>query len=438
MNEKEQGQYNKLIMIKNNDSLEILKIAFEKHVPAPDKRMTITPLEFMVQLIFCYMGDSKTFSLESIRREMMSNLMKKISKTAFWERLEGNRLKKSLEIILAELMREFSGRLLMGKDILKQLKVDAIWTVDSSTIRLGRKAKRNFPGTGTGSKAAIKWHACFDILNGSMVWFKLSPGTTNDSQCFPKLAELKNKLIIFDLGYYSYALLLAIDKHEGFFLSRLKSNASVTVKEIISGLPKKVIGKSLLSINYIEKKENPIMEAIIEKEVSHEKILQCRAVGFWNPSKEMYHWYLTNLIVAAHFIYPLYRLRWQIELVFKACKNSLNANKITSTNRRIIRNILHASIISYLATHTLLSNGIIYLNEQQQQAISFQRVCKIAVTLAQDFKLFLLNSSKIYLHRLLEKIKLLSGEMFDPNYRNRQTSRMRIHDLIDIQPKCVK
>jgi hypothetical protein len=52
-------------MIKNNDSLEILKLAFEKHVPAPDKRMTITPLEFMVQLIFCYMGDSKTFSLES-------------------------------------------------------------------------------------------------------------------------------------------------------------------------------------------------------------------------------------------------------------------------------------------------------------------------------------------------------------------------------------
>lgn len=333
-------------MIKNNDSLEILKRAFENHVPAPDKRMTITPLEFMVQLIFCYMGDSKTFSLESIRREMMGNLMKKISKTAFWERLEGNRLKKSLEMILAELMTEFSGRLLMGKDILNQLKVDAIWTVDSSTIRLGKKAKANFPGTGTGSKAAIKWHACFDILNGAMVWFQLSPGTTNDSQCFPKLAELKNKLIIFDLGYYRYALLLAIDNADGFFLSRLKSNASVTVKEIILGLPEKVIGKSLLSLNYTERKENPIMEAIIEKEVSHEKILQCRAIGFWNPSKKMYHWYLTNLTVSAHFIYPLYRLRWQIELVFKACKNSLNANQITSTNRRIIRNLLHASIIS--------------------------------------------------------------------------------------------
>ena len=419
-------------MIKNNNSLDVLKQAFEKHTPLPDKRMTITPLEFMVQLIFCYMGDSKTFSLEGIRREMMGNLTKKISKSAFWERLEGNRLKKSLETILAELMTAFSSSVLMGKDLLILLKVDAIWAVDSSTIRLGKKAKGSFPGTGTGSKAAIKWHACFDLLNGTMVWFQLSPGTTNDSRCFPNLAHLKNKLVIFDLGYYCYALLLAIDNAGGFFLSRLKANASVTIKEVISGLPKKAVGKSLLSINCTRGKEDPIIEAIIKKEVSKEKIVQCRAIGFWNPSTKMYHWYLTNLVVSAHLIYPLYRLRWQIELIFKACKNSLNANQITSTNRHIIRNLLHASIISYLATHTLLSNSMVYLNEQQQQAISFQRVCKIAVTLAQDFKLFLLNSSKKHLHRLLKKIKLFSDEIFDPNYRNRKTSRGRIYEMLNI------
>jgi IS4 transposase len=378
------------------------------------------------------MGDSKTFSLESIRREMMSNLTKKISKSAFWERLEGNRLKKSLEAILVELMTAFSSHLLMGKDLLVLLKVDAIWTVDSSIIRLGKEAKKNFPGTGTGSKAAIKWHACFDILNGVMVWFQLSPGTTNDSQCFPNLTQLKNKLVIFDLGYYSYSLLLAIDNAGGFFLSRLKANASVTIKAVISGLPKKAVGESLLSINFTRGQEDPIIEAIIKKEISKEKTVQCRAIGFWNPSKKMYHWYLTNLVVSAHLIYPLYRLRWQIELIFKACKNSLNANQITSTNRRIIRNLLHASIISYLSTHTLLSNSIIYLNEQQQQAISFQRVCKIAVTLAQDFKLFLLNSSKKYLHSLLEKIKLFSDEIFDPNYRSRKTSRGRIYEMLNI------
>lgn len=114
-------------MIKNNNSLEVLKQAFEKHAPPPDKRTNISPLEFMVQLVFCYMGDSKTFSLESIRREMMGNLMKKISKSAFWERLEGNRLKKSLELILEELMTAFSSNLLMGNDILKSLKVDVIF-----------------------------------------------------------------------------------------------------------------------------------------------------------------------------------------------------------------------------------------------------------------------------------------------------------------------
>ncbi len=56
------------------------------------------------------------------------------------------------------------------------------------------------------------------------------------------------------------------------------------------------------------------------------------SVGFWNPSEKCYHWYITNLKVAAHLIYPLYRLRWQIELIFKACKQSLNVNRLTSNN----------------------------------------------------------------------------------------------------------
>ncbi len=69
---------------------------------------------------------------------------------------------------------------------------------------------------------------------------------------------------------------------------------------------------------------------MLAEKVHNGETLACRVIGFWNPSEKCYHWYMTNLKVYAYVIYPLYRIRWQIELIFKACKNSLNANQITS------------------------------------------------------------------------------------------------------------
>jgi hypothetical protein len=60
--------------MENNNSLDILKESFKKILPPKDKRMTISPLEFIINLIFCYLGDSKTSSLESIRKSMQKNL----------------------------------------------------------------------------------------------------------------------------------------------------------------------------------------------------------------------------------------------------------------------------------------------------------------------------------------------------------------------------
>lgn len=127
-------------------------------------------------------------------------------------------------------------------------------------------------------------------------------------------------------------------------------------------------------------------------------------------------------MVAASLIYPLYRVRWQIELIFKACKNSLNANQITSENKNIIESLLLASIASYLSTYTLLDNALPHLNEDQKHAISFQRICKVAVNISQNFISFLLVSSKKCLNKLLRKIQLFSDEIIDPNYKKRKTS----------------
>ena len=409
-----------------SNMLEVLKQCFEKIVPSQDARTTINPLEFIVCLVFCYLGDSKTFALEAIRRFMKAALDKEISRSAFWERLAGDRLKNHLRRVVAELMVTLTSPITRGGQLLKQLGVTDIWLHDSSSITLWASAKEHFPGTRTA--AGIKWHASFDLLRGMLTWFQLTPTATHDRNCFPPVELLKGKLIIFDLGYWDYGLLYAIEKAGGFFLSRLKSNAVIYIAEVVQGLPKQVIGQALLSLNLSHKKGN-IIEVITTK-VYEGQLLRYRVIGFWNPVEKGYHWYITNLVAAAYLIYPLYRLRWQIELIFKACKNSLNANQITSSDENIIESLLLASIAAHLSSCTLFNIGIEQLEEKKQWAISFQRVAKVAVVLARDFILFLLNSSRDHFDNLLHKIKLFANEMYDPNYKKRETSLMRINRLL--------
>ncbi len=101
-----------------------------------------------------------------------------------------------------------------------------------------------------------------------------------------------------------------------------------------------------------------------------------------------------------------------------------------SEDDEVIENLLLASIVAHLSTHTILRISAEQLNENQLFAISFQRAAKIAVVLAQDFIAFLLQSSQDNFNRLVNKIQLFASEIFDPNYKKRETSLNRIHRLL--------
>jgi len=374
-------------------------------------------------------SDTKKSCLESIRRGMKAHFETDISRSAFWERLTTKRLKLWLQQLLEVLItQKFS--ILGGCEWQQQLGVTKIWVIDSCSFSLWDGAKADYPGTRT--TAGIKWHACFDLMqSGSLVWSKLTPTTTNDSQCFPDIHQLKGGLAIFDLGYWDFSLLLQIKDAGGFFLSRLKSNAVITITEVIQGMStKKYIGQSLLSVKH-RRKKGDIIEVMIEKRCNNDQVLTCRAIGFWNPTEKAYHWYLTNLPVAAHLIYPLYRFRWQIELIFKSCKQSLNANRLTSNHSNIIESLLLATIISKLASQTILHIATSHLSQAEQLAVSYQRIAKVAVQLYRHFIQFLLNQSDQFLLKLMDQIKLFSNEIFDPNYRHRKTTLAQIHSLLD-------
>jgi hypothetical protein len=294
--------------VRKDSILRALKQSFQGAVPESDGRVNLSHLDFITGLIFCFLGDTKSFGLEAIRRFLIATFERPISKGAFWERLSRNRLKGILYDLMGRLMSQLSSGARIREKLMHELGVSALYLVDSSSITLWDGACESYPGTRT--HAAIKWHACFDLLSGHMTWFGITAASVNDRKCFPDIQSLAGKLILFDRGYWDYGLLMMIEAAKGFFLSRIKSNAAIGITKVIHGLSTAAVGSKLSALTF-KRKRKEIIELL--GEVVHKGQAKVyRVIGFWNPVEKQYHWYLTNLSVAAYLLYPLYRLRWQV------------------------------------------------------------------------------------------------------------------------------
>ena len=210
-----------------------------------------------------------------------------------------------------------------------------------------------------------------------------------------------------------------------YYLSRLKSNTVIRIHQVLQGISPRHEGLLLSDLKF-KKKRGSIVEFMGRREKSD---LLYRVIGFWNPIAKTYHWYVTNLTVDAKWIYILYRLRWQIELIFKACKQSFNLDQIQSNNFNIIESLVLVTIVANLFSSALLQSGQKILCDEKKWAVSFQRASQIMVDLSRDFIYFLTSHVENAFSLLMKKITVFANELFDPNYRRRPTTLQKAHQL---------
>lgn len=410
--------------------LNSIKNCFEK-IPDSDTRANIGPRNFITYLIFGFFrdrGESRT--LESLRRTAQSHSGEQIGRGTFWERLQTKRLKTLLELLISVLVKKISLRLSLTSQLLTFLNVTSILLIDSSSSGLPKDAKKAFPAPRNNvAPAAIKLHLCFDILKGAVHWFQFTPATTHDRKCFPPLTSLIGKLIIFDLGYNDYSLFKQINNIGGFFLSRVKTNADITIRKVISGVSKKLEGRKLLDIKSTGKKSK-IIELVGEFSKNKKPFFSTRVIGFWNPIAQQYHWYVTNLSAHADIIYPLYRLRWQIELIFKTLKSSLRLADLPSANTNIIQNLCYAALIASIIAHPLANTLTLEDLKIRNMAPSLQRAGMLLCRVSAEFINFLTADG--FLQTLVNKLSIFKNELFDPNRNKRPSSLAVIAAMIKL------
>jgi hypothetical protein len=416
--------------MKLRNILQAIKQRFHE-IPEEDARARTGPMEFISALITSLAKDGRIRSLANLRRSVAAFTGQTMDRGAFWERLATKRLCKLLTFLATQLIEELGGHCGITRPLLMSLQVKAVYLLDSTSSTLPKRAKNLFPAPRKNVvPAAVKFHCLFDLLGGAVKWFDVTAATTHDRKGFPPMGLLQGSLIIFDLGYWDYCLLAALKDQGTFFLSRVKSNAVITVVKVVRGLPKEQFEGRTLFDRRMPKKKWRIIEVVGEFHHYGKTVLQARVIGFWNPVEKRYHWYVTNLAIAAQLIYPLYRIRWQLELVFKAAKSSLALADQPSANENIIRSLILLSLISQLIGFALGKKVVSVMAPEKQTAFSFQRAAMLLTHVGQTFFCFIMNRGTRFLDQLMRQIQALGLELIDPNHRHRETSLQRLTRVI--------
>jgi hypothetical protein len=283
-------------------------------------------------------------SLNQLSVGALDNFGVNITKQAIDQKMT-DRAVQFVSFLLEKQVMEHTGRFL---DNAKTSHFNRIRVKDSTKFDVHQQLKDTLPGFGGAASlasACIQWE--FDIKTGSVIDMGITPGNHPDA----KDAQEKGynvqagDLIIRDLGYFSHVALLDIKKAGAYFLSRLNYNTKI-YEASQEGMVELDFGKL-----YRYMKENGLSQ--MEKQVfmGKEGMMEVRMIIETMPDevyekrirnvskqnkkngyktsdaykeKARFNLFVTNVeetMLPMKDISILYKIRWQIELVFKAWKS---------------------------------------------------------------------------------------------------------------------
>jgi hypothetical protein len=174
------------------------------------------------------------------------------------------------------------------------------------------------------AKGAVKLHLVLDHDGYLPCFAALTDGKQSEITVAKAMSFPPGAMLVFDRGYTDYDWWLSLTRSKVHFVTRLKDDASYGV---------------------IEQREVPENSDIIRDEVivltSQQEIgpeARLRRIEIWVEERQETMVFLTNnLTLAARTIAAVYKERWQIELFFKAIKQSMKIKTFVGTSENAVQ-----------------------------------------------------------------------------------------------------
>jgi len=393
-----------------------------------EREKEISLFELVVSLVTTFTVCNKKKTIADIWRNFIQQTGKEVSRSCIWDRLSNEKLLDFLERSIMQASFQLQQGVL--SKLWSQLPFTDILIYDASPIRLPATLAKLFPGNRTNhSPACAKLSGLYRLGTRSIEWMKLAPQKLHDSKVLPELKRLKGALLLFDLGYYSHSFLHRLDEAGVWFVCRLKKNTIPLISRVIAGVSDKYIGCYLMDGIVLK---GSIVEIWGIINLPGRQVMEIRLIGFRFPKSGEYRWYASNVpasMLLAQWIYPIYRLRWQIELFFKSIKSTLHADQITSGNENIALSMIYGSILTSLAADYLIIGRAVLSSQVELKAITAQRLMQVFALVAFNLARCLL-SRKITNRELQQQIDNLAPLLVCPNRKHRPTSLECVVNLV--------
>jgi hypothetical protein len=403
---------------------------------------------FLDTLLFKDM-DNATISLEDHCVTLKQRYGVTIRKQSLAERFDETAVKFIRELLNRHLANQISSTIQKEKLGNALQHFSSLKVKDSTRFQVPECFKEYYPGsTGAASGAGVHIQFEFDILNGKVNDLTVTDALRQDMTDAQETTDAieQGSLIIRDLGYFSTSVLEQIHQKEAYYITRTKarmhfihaeSGENIDFDSVYRKMESAQLSHMELPI-VIGNKKLPgrlIAEMLPEKEVqkrlakaNHEAKKKGRKLSDEYKSRARLNLFITNVPVewlATSQIRKIYRIRWQIELRFKAWKSFFDLDAVKKMHRYRFECYLYATLLLLMINLEIATNFFATLWKYTSKPLSLLKFYKTAsqniVTLRQgileggDYLLkhlsFLYEVS--YEKLLTEKRKNHSGSLFE-------------------------
>jgi hypothetical protein len=213
------------------------------------------------------------------------------------------------------------------------------------------------------TKGAVKLHLLLDHQGYLPSYAVITEGKTHEIRVAREMRFEPETVLVFDRGYTDYEWFRELTEKRVWFVTRMKDNADYGVLEErpLPAKPGGVIRDQVIFLFKLEKELDPARCCM-------------RRIEYWDEKQERLLVFLTNhMKLAASTVAAVYKDRWQIELLFKALKQSLRIKTFVGTSANALKTQIWTALIALLAIKYLqmrasfqwsLSNLVALLRQQ--------------------------------------------------------------------------
>ena len=310
------------------------------------------------------------------------------------------------------------------------------------------------------SNSSISIQYEYDLKSGEVTDLNITSGNRNDrTDAGATAGDMeKGDLLIRDLGYFSTPVLESCAQQEAFFLSRLDNSTNVynasgdliSFKDTYTSMQKSGMIEKEMSVYMGSKTKLPVRlilqrvpDEVYAKRI-REKTQKSKGQGRGQLTEETkvrcrFNLFITNAgasQLSKEQVFPLYRLRWQIELQFKIWKSVFKVGSSLQKEKEhryiTLLCIKLLQIIICLQITCSLQQSVVQVKTGKIKVLSLNKSLKTLKTLLDEIFSMLRGTCR----KVKETVQYIQDRLLENHWLESKNKKLCLPEILQLIRVC--